>query len=78
MAAQQLHDGNADGVCLGQSGEKIGFFGTTPVVKQTVGAAVASTAATNSSPYGYSQTQADAIVARLNEIRAALVAHGLI
>lgn len=78
MAVQQLGDGNPDGSCLEPSGGKLGFFGTTPVVKQTVGAAVASTAATNSSPYGFAQAQADAIVARLNEIRAALVAHGLI
>lgn len=79
MAVRQISDGNDDGTVLGQSAtDKIGFFGATPVAKQTVGAAVASTAATNSSPYGYSQAQADAIVARLNEIRAALVAHGLI
>lgn len=40
-------------------------------------AAVATTAATNSSPYGYSQAQADAIVARVNSIITALVAAGI-
>ena len=34
----------------------------------TIGAAVATTAATNSSPYGYAQAQADAIVARVNQL----------
>jgi hypothetical protein len=38
---------------------------------------VATTAATNSSPFGYSQTQANAIVTLVNEIRATLVAAGL-
>jgi len=35
-------------------------------------AAVATTAATNSTPYGYSQAQADAIVSQLNLVIAAL------
>lgn len=39
-------------------------------VSATVGSAVAGTAATNSSPYGYAQAQADAIVANINALRA--------
>lgn len=58
---------------------KIAFHGVTPVARRSgaAQAAVATTAATNSSPYGYSQAQADAIIALLNEIRATLVAKGL-
>lgn len=37
----------------------------------------ADTAATNSSPYGYAQDQADALVDNVREIRAALIAQGL-
>lgn len=41
--------------------------------------AVATTASTNSSPYGFTTAaQADAIVALVNELRAALVAKGFI
>lgn len=39
--------------------------------------AVAATASTNSSPYGFSQTQADAIVTQLNLIIAQLKALGI-
>jgi hypothetical protein len=54
-----------------------GSFSPKPAV--TVGAAVVSTAATQTTPYGYAtQEQADDIVARLNEIRAALVANGIL
>ena len=34
MAAQQLHDGNAEGVKVGQAAtDKVGFYGATPVVQ---------------------------------------------
>jgi hypothetical protein len=34
MAAQQLHDGNAEGVQIGQAAtDKIGHYGATPVVQ---------------------------------------------
>jgi hypothetical protein len=39
--------------------------------------AVPTTAPTNSSPYGYSQAQATAILTLLNEIRTTLVGLGL-
>lgn len=57
----------------------VGFHGATPVAQRAgaAQAAVAVTAATNSSPYGYAQAQADAIVALVNEIRATLVEKGL-
>jgi len=69
-----------DGVQIGTTGEKVGFLGATPIV-QRVGAAqaaVATTAATDSDPFGYTEAQANAIIALLNEIRAALVAVGII
>lgn len=72
--------GTVTGSKLGTAAaEKLGFHGATPVVQRAgaAQAAVVTTAATNSTPYGYSQAQADAIVALLNEIRATLVAKGL-
>lgn len=47
--------------------------GETPPTEATIGAAVVTTAAATSS-YGYTEAQANAIVARLNEVRAATVA----
>lgn len=41
------------------------------------GATPADTAATNSTPYGYSQAQANALVANVREMRAALIAAGI-
>lgn len=71
---------HADGVQIGATGEKLGFLGATPVVQRASAdqAAVATTAPTNSSPYGFSQAQATAIIALINELRATLVANGLI
>lgn len=55
-----------------------GCNGATPQTSATAGAAVATTASTQTTPYGYTtQAQADDIVTRLNEIRAALVANGI-
>lgn len=63
MAVRQLSDANADGTSLGQSStDKVSLFGVTPVVQPSVLTPPAATAATNSTPYGYSQAQADAIV----------------
>lgn len=69
-----------DGVQVGATGDKLAFLGSDPVV-QRVGAAqaaVATTAATSTTPFGYAEAQANAIVTLLNEIRAALVAVGII
>lgn len=59
--------------------EPVGFHGATPST-QRAGAAQAAvvTTASATGQYGYTQAQADSIVALLNEIRAALVAKGLI
>ena len=63
---------------------KLGFHNSTPVIQRagaaqaavtsTVGAAVVTTAATITTPYGYAQDQADAIVANVNTLRVDLLA----
>ena len=61
--------------------QKLAFYNSTPIVQRTgaAQAAAAATAATNVAPYGYTTAaQADAIVTLVNELRAALVALGLI
>ena len=81
MAVEELTKGNDDGTRIGQSSsEKLGFYGlTTPIVQPTGGVAVTTTAATTSTPYGYStSTQADAIVTAINATLANLRALGLV
>ncbi len=59
--------------------QKLAFHGATAVIQRAgaAQAAVATTAATNTTPYGYTTAaQADAIVALVNEIRATLVEKG--
>lgn len=92
----------ADGLVIGKTGEKVAFNGATPVVKRAGSAqaaldavaatAPAATAATSTTPFGYSEAQANDIVTLVtelrtqaianyvlvNEIRAALIAVGLI
>lgn len=47
MAKKELSDGGPDGTSLGQSAtDKIGFFGTTPIVKPSIAAASSSVATT--------------------------------
>lgn len=75
-----LATGTATGSQIATSAsQKLGFYGTTPIVQRTSAsqAAVVTTPAALVS-YGYTQSQADGIVTLLNEIRAALVAVGLI
>lgn len=60
--------------------QKQGFWNATPVVQPSSAnqAAVVTTAATNVTPYGFTQAQADSIVTLLNQIRSDLVTMGLI
>jgi len=71
-----------DGATFGETTkDKISFYGVTPIVQRSgaAQAAVTTTASQTTTPYGYStSTQADAIVTLVNEIRAALVAVGMI
>lgn len=79
MSKTYLGDGSDDGTVLGRSAtDKIAFYNVTPVVQPTVTTAPAATAATNSTPYGYSQAQADAIVTWIRAVDEKLKALGLI
>lgn len=69
MAAKQLSDRGTDGTVLGQTGDKIAFFGGTATTKPTCTLAAALTAG--------STTAAD-VAAAVDEIHAALSALGLI
>jgi len=82
-AGKELSDGNPSGTSLGQSAtDLVGFYGKTPIVQRTSSAqAAVSTTGSNSGStnYGFTTaTQADAIVTLVNELRAALVAVGMI
>jgi UDP-N-acetyl-D-mannosaminuronic acid transferase (WecB/TagA/CpsF family) len=81
MAAQNVTDNRPDGAVIGASAtEKIAFYGATPVTQRAGAAqvAVATTAATSTTPHGFAEAQANALVALVNELRAALVAVGII
>ncbi len=71
-----------DGIDIGAAAtSKEGFYGAAPIVQPTSAgeAAVATTAATTTTPFGFStSTQANAIVTLVNQLRADLVALGLI
>lgn len=72
--------GTTTGTKLGTAAaQKLAFHGATPVI-QRAGAAQAavSTATATLASYGFAEEQANAIVALVNEIRAALVEKGLI
>jgi hypothetical protein len=61
--------------------QKLSFYGATPIVQRSgaAQAAVATTASSQVTPFGYTTgSQADGIVTLLNELRASLVALGLI
>ncbi len=61
--------------------QKIGVYGTAPIAQRAgaAQAAVATTGATNSTPFGFTTAaQADAIVTLVNELRAWAVAQGWI
>lgn len=61
--------------------QKLAFHNSTPVIQRAGAAqvAAATTAPTNTTPYGYTTSaQAAAVITLLNEIRAALVEKGII
>ena len=62
------------------TGQKIAFHNSTPVIQRagSAQAAVTTTAATSTTPFGFAQAQADAIITLVNELRAAAVEKGLI
>lgn len=74
----QLSNGDPDGTILGQSAsDKIGFYGATGVVQPATLTAPAATAATSSTPFGFSEAQANAIVTWVRAADAILKANGL-
>lgn len=77
---QRSHDGNNDGLMIGNaSTDKVGFYGATPVTRPATATSVTTTAATSTTnAYGYTTAaQADAIVASLNAIILALGSSGV-
>jgi hypothetical protein len=80
--AANLAFGTTTGTKLGTATtQKLAFYNSTPIAQRSgaAQAAVATTGATNTTPYGFTTSaQADAIVTLVNELRAALVALGLV
>jgi hypothetical protein len=74
--------GTTNGTKIGiATNEKLGFYNAAPIAQRAgaAQAAVATTAATNVTPYGYTTAaQADAVVTLVNELRAWAVAQGFI
>lgn len=80
-SSNQLAGDTTDGHLVGPLATSlVGFYGATPIAQRAgaAQAAVTTTASTSTTPFGYTQAQADAIVTLVNEMRAALVASGLI
>lgn len=77
-----LGTGTTTGSKLGTAvSQKLGFWNKTPIVQPSGAsqAAVATTAATDTTPFGFaSAEQADAIVTLVNALRLAMVNAGLI
>ena len=79
MTIKQLSDGNSDGTVLGQSTtDKISFFGATATAQIAATTAPAATAATSTTPFGFSETQANSLIAWVRAVDAELKAKGLI
>jgi hypothetical protein len=79
MTKTYLGDGSEDGTVLGRSAtDKIAFFNATPVVQPTTVTPPVATAATSTTPFGYSQAQADAIVTWVRAVDTRLKALGII
>ena len=71
---------NPDGTNFGLSDSKIGFYGlTAPVTKPAMAAAAVTGAQTSNVSWGFaSAAHAASVVTLLNEIRAKMVALGLV
>ena len=75
-----LDDRSSDGTILGyDTSAKVGFYGYTPIVQRSgASQGTFTTGMTQSTGYGFlTSTAADAAVALLTEIRATLVALGI-
>lgn len=69
---------DVDGTTFGKSGGKIAFLGAAPSVVATGFTAPAATAATSTTPFGYSEAQANAILVWVRALDAELKAKGII
>jgi hypothetical protein len=81
MTVDYIGNGNDDGTDFGQStSDKIGFYGlTTPIAQPTVTAACLTTAATTTTPYGFTTlAQANSLTQCVYDMRTRLVALGLL
>jgi len=82
LDGRNIQLGKTTGTKIGtETTQKLGFYNTTPIIQRS-GAAqngITTTGATQTNPYGYTtEAQANAIVTLVNELRAALVAIGII
>ena len=81
MAIKEHSDGGPAGNRLGQSStDLIAFHGATPSDQRAHTAAVSASVAitgTSAGAFGFTETQANAIVTLVNECRAILVEKGL-
>ena len=76
---EYIGNGNSSGTSLGKSAtELVSAYGVTPVVQADNITAVATTAATSTSPWGFAgSTQANAIVTAINSINTAIQNFGI-
>lgn len=76
---QYLSQGQDDGVIVNRLAEPLAFFAGTPAAQAAVTSAAITTPSTTTASYG-STTAAEfnALTATVQQIRAALVAYGLI
>ena len=73
-------DSATDGRKIGRTpDDRISLHGAIPTVQRASAsqASVATTAATSTSPFGYTSAQANGIITLVNEIRATLVEKGI-
>lgn len=79
MSKTYLGDGSDDGTVLGRSAtDKVALFNVDPVVQPSVTTPPAATAATSTTPFGYSEAQANALITWARDVDAKLKALGII
>jgi hypothetical protein len=82
MGVKYLGDYGPDGTCLGRAAaDKVGFYGTTPVIRAAVSNTDITTAAitTTTNNYGFADTtQATDLCTIVDQIRTALTNMGLV
>ena len=75
---EQIGYNSPDGSTVGKSStSKLSVYGATPVIQASAITAPVTTASTTTTPYGYTSTQADAIVTAVRAIIVALQNYGI-